>query len=267
MTVTDNQIKESVEYIRRHAPRAPRIGIILGSGLGDFVDSIQDRIEIRANDIPHYPRSTVEGHKGKLVFTSLAKRDLLAFQGRVHLYESGSPETVLYPIRVAYEIGVKVLIITNAAGAVNRSFSAGELMIITDHLNLTSERPTIQTKGKNQYYSPYSYRLIQKALAAGAETGIVLRSGVYAGLKGPSYETAVEIEMINRLGADAVGMSTVLEASLASELGMEVLGISCITNLGTGIGMNKLSHSEVTEVGNRVKKTFASLITCIISLI
>lgn len=267
LTESEKWIEESVQYIRRHAPRAPHIGVILGSGLGDFAESIKTRTEISTHDIPHYPRSTVEGHKGKLVFTSLSGKDLLLLQGRVHFYESDSLATVLYPIRVAHSLGVRTLIVTNAAGAVNRSFLAGDLMIITDHLNLTNAHPIAAGDQQNRDYSPYSNHLIQKAISAAERSGILVRSGVYAGLKGPSYETAAEIEMISRMGGDAVGMSTVLEVSLASQLGMEVLGISCITNLGTGISPARLSHSEVTEVGNRVKETFARLVSSTIALI
>ena len=263
----EDLVGESAAYIRRHAPSAPTLGIILGSGLGEFVETIPDRTEIDTHDIPHYPRSTVEGHKGRLVFTTLGGKDLVAFQGRVHFYECNSLETVLYPIRVAHQLGIRTLIVTNAAGGVNRSFSAGDLMIITDHLNLTNLSPgRVQTR-ETAYHPPYANRFIQKALTAATEGGILVKSGVYVGLRGPSYETAGEIEMISRIGGDAVGMSTVLEVILAAGLGMEVLGISCITNLATGIGINKLSHAEVTEVGNRVKETFARLIASTISMV
>ncbi len=263
----EGMVSDSVAYILRRAPRAPTIGIVLGSGLGDFVDDLKDRIEIPTKDIPHYPRSTVEGHKGLLVFASINGRQILAFQGRVHFYESNSIEAVLYPIRIAHLLGVKVILITNAAGAVNRSFAPGDLMVITDQMNLTNLHPTSNSHKERMGKPLYDSSLIKRALSIAEASGISVRSGVYVGLKGPSYETASEVEMIYRMGGDAVGMSTVLEVSLASQLGMDVLGISCITNLGTGIGANKLSHAEVTEVGNRVKKTFATLVSSAIAQI
>lgn len=260
------QIKESVAYVKDHARLSPTIGVILGSGLGDFVDELPDRTTISTSDIPHYPLSTVEGHKGKLVFALLGKKLILAFQGRTHFYESNTLDTVLYPVRLAHELGIKSLIVTNAAGGLNRTFRNGDLMILTDQINFTFQRVLdLPARGERSAVT-YSADLIDKAERAAAANGIVVRKGVYVGLKGPSYETAAEVEMCARLGGDAVGMSTVFEASLASSLGMEVLGISCVTNLATGISPTKLNHAEVTEVGNRVKKTFARLLSSTIEL-
>lgn len=260
-------VKESVAYIREHTTLSPAIAIILGSGLGDFADNLPNVASISTSDIPHYPLSTVEGHRGKLVFAHLAKKPILAFQGRIHFYESHNLETVLYPIRVAHELGIKTLIITNAAGGVNRTFTAGDLMILTDQINFTLERLTHFSRNSGVAHEIYSPSLIAKAEQAAAANSISVRKGVYVGLKGPSYETASEVEMLARLGADAVGMSTVFETSLASSLGMQILGISCVTNLGTGISTTKLDHAEVTEVGNQVKKRFARLISSTIELI
>lgn len=259
-------VKESVEYIREHAKLTPTIAIVLGSGLGDFADELPGRIVLSTSDIPHFPLSTVEGHKGQLVFALLGKKSILAFQGRTHFYESNSLDTVLYPIHLANQLGIKSLIVTNAAGGLNRTFRNGDLMILTDQINFTFARllrHPVRESGSANMYTPH---LINKAERAAATNGIVVRKGVYFGLKGPSYETVSEVEMCARLGGDAVGMSTVFEASLASSLGMEVLGISCITNLATGISPTKLNHAEVTEVGNRVKQTFAKLVSSTIEL-
>lgn len=263
----ESRLQTSSDFVQSRIKSAPRIAIILGSGLGDFVDGRPDAVSVEAKDIPHYPQSTVEGHRGKLVFLSLGGKPVLAFQGRVHFYESNRVHTVLYPIQVAHALGVRNLIVTNAAGGINRSFSPGDLMLIADQINLTHVSSQLNLDEIAKTHSLYSKELIAKAYSVAESKGIPLRSGVYVGLKGPSYETAAEIEMIRRIGGDAVGMSTVLEVSCAARLGMEVLGISCITNLGTGIGKGKLSHAEVTDVGNKVKQTFAALVSSVIDVI
>jgi len=264
------QIKQSARYIKSKILMQPRIAVILGSGLGDFAETFSSKKIIETASIPHYPRSTVEGHRGKLVFGKLDRLPLLAFQGRVHFYESGNIETVVYPIRVAHALGIKTLIITNAAGGVNRSFAAGDLMLITDQINLTFENPLANLQlSATAFRADRNLRLydggLQRIIIKVAKKNkIALQSGVYCGVKGPSYETAAEIEMVRRIGGDAVGMSTVNEVSLATALGMRVAGISCITNLATGITNDKLSHDEVTEVANRVKQTFTNLLQGII---
>ena len=262
--MNDSLLNASISFIREHAPVSPRIALILGSGLCDFSDNLPNRTSIPTSDIPHYPVSTVEGHKGKLVFAMLNEKPLLAFQGRVHFYETRDLEKVLYPIHVAHKLGIRTLITTNAAGGINRTFLPGDLMIIMDQINFTFERRASTKPSLRQIYSA---DLIAKAEAAARMSGIQVKRGVYVGLKGPSYETASEIEMLTRIGGDAVGMSTVFESSVASSLGMDVLGISCITNLATGISPTKLSHQEVTEVGSRVKQTFATLVASTISLL
>lgn len=263
MDSPNSSIAESVRYIRSITGASPTVGIILGSGLGDFAEGIENIARIPTASIPHYPQSTVQGHKGLLVFGRIDGTELLAFQGRKHFYESASLDTVLFPILVAHELGLRTLLITNAAGGINRTFEPGDLMILADQINLTLHRPPawFPAAGASPVFSP---RLITLAEEAARSNGIAVRKGIYVGLKGPTYETAAEIQMLSRLGGDAVGMSTVFEASLAARLGMEVLGISCITNLGTGISPTKLSHEEVTEVGNTVKHTFARLVTAIL---
>lgn len=253
---------ESAEYLRGETPLRPTTGVILGSGLGDFADSLPGASAVPTSSIPHYPVPGVEGHKGRIVFAEIDGHPIVALQGRTHFYESGSLEPVLYPISVLSELGTRNLIITNAAGGVNRTFSPGEIMVITDQLNLTLERPP--SEAGSARFPLYDPSLIRAATETAARLGIPLRMGVYTGVKGPSYETAAEVEMIYRLGGDAVGMSTVFEVLLANALQMKVLGLSCITNFATGLRAQKLDHAEVTEVGNRVKTIFGDLLRALI---
>ena len=254
-------ITESTAAIREHISLHPTIGIILGSGLGDFADSVSSAVSLDTGSIPHYPKSTIEGHRGRLVFGSLAGKQLMLFQGRVHFYETGRMEPILYPVEIAHRLGVEILIVTNAAGGVSRKLSPGDLMVITDQLNLTFQHHrTVQ-----EYDEPlYDRKLIEVLSRVASEQGIALHSGVYVGVKGPSYETAAEVEFIHRIGGDAVGMSTIFETALASSLGLRVAGISLITNLGTGITPLKLHHGEVTDVANRTSQAFRSLLTAFI---
>jgi purine-nucleoside phosphorylase len=262
MTAIQEDLQQTVKFIRGKTSLRPSIALVLGSGLGDFADSLQDRCAINSLDIPKYPRSTVEGHKGSLVFGTIGRKAVVTFQGRVHLYESGNLRTVCYPIEVAHELGAQLLVVTNAAGGINRDFSIGGLMVIIDQVNLTGD--TIQggvPTGARLIYDPI---LVAHTRAVGATLGLAVRPGVYAGVRGPSYETAAEVEMLHRVGADAVGMSTVLEVELAYVLKMRVMGISCITNMATGIGDKKLTHDDVRMVANRVKKDFALLLNTVI---
>ncbi|MEW6512092.1 MAG: purine-nucleoside phosphorylase [Bacteroidota bacterium] len=257
-------VDRSVAYLRRRLPSVPRIALVLGSGLGDYADSLPHPVAIPASEIPSYPVSTVEGHKGALVCAEVSGTPVLAFQGRVHFYESNDLAKVLHPVAVAASLGVRTLVITNAAGGINRQFAPGDLMLIADQLDLTFE--PLRIPSPSMHHEPlYDRELMSVAEEAAMKRGIPLRRGVYAGVKGPSYETGAEVEMIHRLGGDAVGMSTVKEARLAAALGMRVLGISCITNKAAGIGTSKLHHGEVTEVANRVKRDFATLLSDIIA--
>jgi purine-nucleoside phosphorylase len=262
----ESRVKESVEFIREQSPLRPKIALILGSGLGEFADLLTDKIVIPTSTIPHYPQSTVEGHKGNLVLGKLQHITLLAFQGRVHFYETGKLETILYPIRVAHGLHIKKMIVTNAAGGVNTSFIPGDLMLIEDQINLTFEHlgEAMQPTRKCDLYDLEIRKIIDQAAR---EKNIPIKKGVYCGIKGPSYETAAEVAMLRKFGADAVGMSTVNEVSLASVLGMKIGGISCITNLSTGILDQKLSHAEVTEIADKVKGSFSSLLQGIIHLL
>jgi purine-nucleoside phosphorylase len=261
-----SHIQESVDVIRALTSQKPTVALVLGSGLGDFADNLPDAYTVAASDIPHYPASTVEGHRGRLVFSTLdSGLCTLAFQGRVHFYESGDLETVTYPIRLAHALGVHTLLVTNAAGAINREYSPGDLMLISDQLNFTWDKSLRTLADKTRTTGgDYEPDLRARAAMTAASFGLQLRSGVYAGVKGPSYETAAEVEMIRRAGGDVVGMSTVNEVHLATALGIRVLGISCITNKATGIGASKLNHQEVTEVANRVRHDFALLLNGIL---
>ncbi|MDO9628437.1 MAG: purine-nucleoside phosphorylase [Acholeplasmataceae bacterium] len=259
-------IKEAIEYIRKHTKLRPSIGLILGSGLGSLVDEMTDSIEFPFEMIPHFAKPTVEGHSGKLVIGNLNGICVVALSGRYHYYEGYPLSVVTFPVRVMGLLGVKKLIITNACGAVNMEFKPGELMLIHDHLNLTSNNPLI---GENiEEFGPrfpdaseiYTKKLREIARNAANELNIQLQEGVYAWWTGPSYETPAEIKMIRILGGDAVGMSTVPEALIASHMGMEVLGISCLTNMASGILPQKLSHQEVLDVAKEVRSSFQSLV-------
>lgn len=279
----DERISAADEYLRRRLPRLPSAGLILGSGLGYFADTVPSRYEIQTSDIPYFPEATVEGHRGRLVVGETARHgsatpapslpgdngsgiSVVVFQGRLHFYESNDPATVLFPILVAHRLGIRTLIVTNAAGGINRQLSPGDLMVITDHINMTGVRTSGFLSGMGQVRRPlYDRQLGKLAADLACSLAIPIRSGVYAGLKGPSYETAAEVEMLHRLGADAVGMSTVLEVHLAAALGMRVLGISCITNKATGLAAQRLDHAEVTEVASRVRTRFTQLLTGILA--
>lgn len=257
-------VERSVEFILRQTTQRPRVGIILGSGLGDFADHITVETILETRNIPHYPVSTVEGHHGRLVFGKIGKTPLLAFQGRIHFYESGRLPIVLYPILVAKHLGINTLFVTNAAGGVNPSFVPGDLMLISDQVNLTFKDPLREISMPKIRAELYDGDLKRLVVEVARRQGCPLREGVYASVVGPSYETASEVQMVRRIGCDAVGMSTIHEVTVANALGMKVAGISCITNLATGIGNTPLSHAEVTEVASRVRERFTRLLTGIV---
>jgi len=260
----EKRLQDSLEAIGTKTAVHPILAIILGSGLWDFADSLPDSDVIDTVDIPHYPRSTVEGHKGRLIFANLAGVPLVAYQGRLHFYETNSADDVLYPIRVARALGTRILIDTNAAGGIRKEFKPGDLMLITDQLNLTGESvPFVFSEGK-QVKSLYDKELLQIVKVVSARHSAPLWSGVYGGVKGPSYETAAEVRMVQRLGGDAVGMSTVLETTFARLIGMRVMGVSCITNRATGTSERKLDHAEVTDAANKAKKAFSTVLRGVI---
>ena len=264
------QLEEAKQYIENKTALKPDVGLILGSGLGVLADTLEERVTIPYGDIPHFPVSTVEGHAGELLIGMAGGRPVVMMSGRFHLYEGYSPGTVTFPVRVMKAMGVRQLLVTNSAGGINTQFRPGDLMLITDHLNLTGQNPLA---GPNEarlgprfpdMSEAYSKRLRNVAREAAGQLGIELREGVYAGLLGPSYETPAEIRMLRQLGADAVGMSTVLEVIAARHAGLEVLGISCITNLAAGILDQPLSHDEVVDTAAKVRETFLKLVRAII---
>ena len=266
--IKKNKIQDSVNFISSVSNFRPRIALILGSGLGEFSNKIKVTSSILASEIPNYPVSSVQGHAGKLNFGYLQKDltesiPLLIFEGRVHFYEMGSLDRAIYPVIIAHYLGVRKLIITNAAGGLNSCFSAGDLMLIKDIFNLTFLQPHLRKfKHSMQIHSPREYfdRSLQHlVLQSALQLKIPLQQGTYCWLKGPSYETPAEIQMLKRLGVDAVGMSTVPEIYTSNSLGMKTVGISLISNLAAGISQNKLSHAEVTETANNVKERFSEL--------
>lgn len=268
-------LKNSAYYIAEKIGTAvdkPKTGIILGSGLGKIADEIIG-IKIPYSEIPGFKTSTIKGHSGSLVIGEFCSKQVVAMQGRLHFYEGYSLQDVIYPVRVMKLHGVENLIITNAAGGVNKNFLPGNLMIIKDHINLTGNNPLI---GPNidelgtrfpDMSEVYNKQLIEIAEKSAMEAGVELQKGVYAWATGPTYETPAEVRMLRTLGADAVGMSTVPEAIAATHAGIKVLGISCITNMATGILEQPLSHQEVIETASRVEKDFVSVIKAIIDKI
>jgi len=264
--ITAAQIKEAARYIEEKIAIKPEIGLIMGSGLGVLGDYIEQPVTIHYDDIPHFPVSTVEGHAGELVIGTLSGRNVILMRGRFHMYEGYGAEITAFPVRVMKALGVFSLLVTNAAGGVNLAYEAGDLMIISDHLNLTGKNPLIGPNDDElgvrfpDMSEAYSKRLRAIAKEAAASRGVKIQEGVYAGLLGPTYETPAEIKMLRVLGADAVGMSTVAEVIAARHSGIEVVGISCISNMAAGILDQPLSHAEVIETTERVKAQFLSLV-------
>ncbi|WP_335582304.1 purine-nucleoside phosphorylase [Paenibacillus crassostreae] len=263
-------IQEAAAYISSKSSVQPEVGLILGSGLGVLADLIEDGVSIPYEEIPHFPVSTVEGHEGELLLGTIKGRPVVMMKGRFHMYEGYGPEVTAFPVRVMKELGVSSLLVTNAAGGVNTEFEPSDLMLITDHLNLTGTNPLI---GPNDaalgvrfpdMSEAYSLRLRKIAKNTAKARGFKLKKGVYAGLLGPTYETPAEIVMLRVLGADAVGMSTVSEVIVARHAGIEVLGITCITNMASGILDQPLSHDEVMETAELVREKFLGLVVDLI---
>lgn len=256
-------IYESYNYLKENVEIKPEIGIILGSGLGDVVNLLSDKQIISYKDIPHFPCSNVVGHEGNLVFGKVNNLNVVIMQGRTHYYEGKGFDPVVYPIYVLKLFGIDKLIITNACGAVNENFKPGDLMLITDYINLLGINPLIGDN--NEDFGPrfpdmsesYSKELISKVKSI---SNIPLQEGVYAFFNGPCYETSAEIRAYKMMGADVVGMSTVPETIVANYMGIKVLGISCITNMATGLAKEKHSHKEVLEVANRSSLNLCNLI-------
>ncbi|UHA72909.1 purine-nucleoside phosphorylase [Paenibacillus sp. 481] len=264
------QIQEAASYIQSRVSFKPEIGLILGSGLGVLADLVEEAVTIPYHEIPHFPTSTVEGHAGELLVGKIHGRSVALMKGRFHMYEGYGPELTAFPVRVMKAIGIDKLLVTNAAGGINTSYNAGDLMLISDHLNLTGRNPLFGPNDSQlgvrfpDMSEAYSRRLRALAKEVAAEMNFSLQEGVYVGLTGPNYETPAEIRMLRTLGGDAVGMSTVSEVIVASHAGMEVLGISCISNMAAGILDQPLSHDEVMETAEQVKEQFLKLVMTVI---
>jgi purine-nucleoside phosphorylase len=264
-------IKEAGEYIKQKIGKTPQIAIILGSGLGALVNEIKESLEIDYNDIPGFPVTTVEGHEGKLVFGKIGDKYILAMKGRFHYYEGYDVSKVVFAVRVFKFMGINNLIVTNAAGGINKDFNPGDLMIIKDHISFFAPSALrganidefgVRFPDMSKAYNP---ELIQLCKDAASKEGINVREGVYIFAKGPMYETPAEIRAMSILGADAVGMSTVPEVTVANHAGMNILGISCITNMAAGILDEPLSHEGVMEVAKIAEKNFVSLVKRVIT--
>jgi len=260
------KVSESVKFIREKGGFDVEIVMILGSGLGHIADSLRDSIEIPYNEIPHFPVSTVEGHAGKLVFGYLGNKKTAIMQGRFHYYEGYTLKEVIYPLRVLYKMGMKILIVTNAAGGTNPYFEAGDIMLIVDHINLIPDNPL---RGSNEKeFGPrfpvmsraYSPRLLKLARKASVESNVHIKEGVYVALQGPSLETPAEYNFVRLIGGDAVGMSTVPEVIAAVHMGVEVAGFSIITNALRKSQTEGATHEEVLSVAERAGKRLSEVI-------
>jgi purine-nucleoside phosphorylase len=263
------ELQQSLQFIHPQISIQPKLGIILGSGLGSFADNLDSKIKIPTEEIPHYPVSTVHGHMGFLVFGNREKVPLVAVQGRTHFYEGYSIQKVTYVVRLLAALGVKILIVTNAAGGINPNFLPGDLMLITDQINNMFQNPL---RGPLEYggprfpdmSEPYSTKYFGLVETVARENNIDIKRGTLYVSSGPSYETAAEVKMIAKIGGDAASMSTVPEVIVARQSGLEVIGISCITNHATGISKKPLSHKEVTDTASLVQQNFFNLLSGII---
>lgn len=265
------KVKESAKFIKEKINnQTPQMGIILGSGLGEFADEVEDRIEIPYSEIPHFHTTTVVGHVGRVVYGKIQGVSVIVFQGRFHAYEGHPFEDVVLPARVVKLLGAEELVVTNASGGINTDYTPGELVYIEDHINLTGNNPLI---GENDdEFGPrfpdmseaYSKDLNELLIKAAKDMDINLPKGIYAGLRGPSYETPAEIKYLRVIGADMVGMSTVPEVIAANHIGLKVCAVSCITNMAAGINAVKLDHADVKDVANMAMQKFKTLLTTFI---
>lgn len=252
------KIQKTASWLKERMTTSPKTAIILGTGLGQLASEITDKYEFPYSEIPNFPISTVEGHSGKLIFGKLGNKDIMAMQGRFHFYEGYSMKEVTFPVRVMYELGIKTLFVSNAAGGMNPQFNIGDLMIITDHINLFPEHPL---RGKNfptgprfpDMHEPYDLQLVAEADKVAAEKGIKVQHGVYIGVQGPTFETPAEYRMFAKMGGDAIGMSTVPEVIVAHHCGIKTFGVSVITDLGGFDDPVEVSHEEVQEAANKAQ--------------
>lgn len=263
------QVEQAITHIRKFTKLQPRAAIILGSGLGAFADTLEQKVKIPTTDIPNYPQSTVEGHFGFLVFGLHKGIPIFAVQGRTHFYEGYPIQDVTLVVRIMQALGIKALMVTNAAGGLNPRFTPGDLMLITDQVNFLFRNPLTGKPADGDIRFPdmsnaYSNEFFEPIEQIALKRNIALRRGVLWVSSGPSFETAAEVKMIQKFGGDAASMSTVPEVIVANQAGMKVIGVSCITNYATGISSQKLSHEEVTETANLVKEKFLALVSGII---
>lgn len=262
----NDHILEATSYIKNKSSYKPTIGLILGSGLGVLADEIDQSDKIKYEDIPNFPESTVEGHEGQLVLGELNSKKVIAMQGRFHYYEGYTMEQVTFPVRVMKALGVETIIVTNAAGGINQDYSPGDLMIINDQINFTGQNPLIGPNDSSlgdrfpDMSEPYSKELIDHANQCAKNLSLSVHEGVYLGVSGPTYETPAEIKMFQTMGADAVGMSTVPEVIVANHAKLKVLGISCISNMASGILDEQLSHEDVIKTTEKVQVNFLRLV-------
>ncbi|MFC0470472.1 purine-nucleoside phosphorylase [Halalkalibacter kiskunsagensis] len=267
------KIQESASFIYNLLTEQPTIGLILGSGLGELADEIENPTKIKYTEIPHFPVSTVEGHAGQLVIGQLHGKQIVAMQGRFHYYEGYSMQEVTFPVRVMKQLGVELVVVTNACGGMNSSFKPGDLMIIEDHLNMTGVNPLIGPNEKElgprfpDMSDAYSTELVSFVEETANKLDIPIQKGVYAGITGPTYMTPAELKMLRLVGGDAVGMSTVPEVTVASHMEMKVIGISCITDMAIGEDLEPLTHDQVVEVANRTKPQFMRLVKEVVSIL
>lgn len=276
MSTNFDQAQQAAEFLLDRTPRRPTIGIILGSGLGDFAGQVEDAVAVPYADIPHFPQSTVEGHSGRLVLGTIRGVAVAVMQGRVHAYEGYRMDEVTFPARVLGLLGVQTLIVTNAAGGIRADFAPGSIVGISDQINLTGTNAALGANEPRFAVAPggglrffdmsnaYSPRLLAVAQEQAAEQGWTMQTGIYLAVLGPSYETPAEIRAFRTLGADLVGMSTVHEVIVARHMGMEVLGLSLVTNAAAGVSSEAINHLEVMETGARVAERFSSLLLKVI---
>lgn len=263
----------AASFINSKIKARPALAIVLGSGLGSFADDMSEAVRIPYSEIPHFARSTAIGHAGQLVIGKVGEIPVATMQGRFHLYEGYPAETVVFPIRVFAQMGVRAVILTNAAGGINLEYGQGKLVVITDHINFQGHNPLVGTEilklGPRfiDMTDAYCDTYRELAIAAGRKLGIDIGKGIYAGLLGPSYETPAEIRYLRTIGADLVGMSTVAEVIAARQLGMKVLAVSCVTNMAAGILRQKINHEEVLETGRRISGHFKALLREVVPMI
>lgn len=268
-----NQVVEAANFLKGKYTKSPRIGLILGSGLGVLADEIENPVKIPYEEIPNFPVSTVEGHAGQLVIGNLSGKEVVVMQGRFHYYEGYPFNQVTFPVKVMKELGVQTVVVTNAAGGVNQSFEPGDLMIISDHINNMGSNPLIGPNDSKfgarfpDMSEAYSKELRTLARDVASKLNIRIQEGVYVGNTGPSYETPAEVRMIRTIGGDAVGMSTVPEVIVARHAGLKVLGISCISNMAAGILDQPLTHNEVIETTEKVRADFLKFVKEIVNQI